>query len=159
MPEPPASHPPGTITVLSLSPAENDHAVLEQTFRECTLTLYPNCRLTLQRSRSLASTVAALREQPIPIVLCDMDEDPEAWQEILRATRDFAAPPSVIVTSRNADDRLWAEMLNAGAFDLLSKPFDQSNVIRILHSAWIHWQNRHGQREAVRELQEPASGV
>jgi hypothetical protein len=28
MPEPPASHPPGTITVLSLSPAENDHAVL-----------------------------------------------------------------------------------------------------------------------------------
>ncbi len=98
--EPPASHPPGTITVLSFSPVENDHTVLEQTFRQSSLTLYPNCRLSLQRSRTLASTIAAAREQSIPIVVCDMDGNPEAWQEILRATRDLPAPPCVIVTSR-----------------------------------------------------------
>ena len=159
MPEPPASHPPGTITVLSYSPAENDHAVLEETFRQSSLTLYPNCRLALHRSRKLASTIVAVREQSIPIVVCDLDGHPEAWQEILRATRELSAPPCVIVTSRNADDRLWADLLNGGAFDLLSKPFDQSNVIRILHSAWVHWQNRHGHHEATRELHEPASGV
>ena len=36
--------------------------------------------------------------------------------------------PCLIVTSRLADDRQWAELLNAGAFDLLAKPFEKSNV-------------------------------
>jgi CheY-like chemotaxis protein len=159
MPEPPASHPPGTITVLSLSPAENDHAALERTFRESSLTLYPNSRLTLQRTRTVASTVAALRLQRIPIVLCDLDGQPGAWSEILRASKDLAAPPCLIVTSQLADDRLWAELLNGGAFDLLSKPFNPSDVIRIVHSAWVHWQNRHGQNDRAPELQEPATGT
>ena len=107
MPELPASHPPGTITVLSLSPAENDHVVLERTFRDSSLTLYPNCRLRLQPSPTLASTLATLRAHRIPIVLCDRDGQPEAWREILKATKDLPAPPCVIVTSRLADDRLW----------------------------------------------------
>src|ERR1700690_3949425 len=42
VPEPSAGHPLGMIAVLSLSPSENDHAVLAQTFRDSSLTLYPN---------------------------------------------------------------------------------------------------------------------
>jgi CheY-like chemotaxis protein len=159
MPEPPPNHSPGTITVLSLSPAENDHAVLEQTFRESSLTLYPNCRLTLQRSRTLASALAALRKHRIPVVLCDRDGQPEAWREILQAGKELSAPPCVIVTSRLADDRLWAELLNDGAFDLLSKPFNKADVIRIVHLAWVHWKNRHGLPDTAGEYTEPASGT
>ena len=159
MSEPPASHTPGTITVLSLSPAENDHAVLARTFRDSSLTLYPNSRLTLRPSPTLASALAALRANRIPIVLCDRDGQPEAWREILKASKDLSAPPCVIVTSRLADDRLWAELVNDGAFDLLFKPFDQSAVIRILHSAWVHWQNRYGLTDNAGEFQAPASGT
>ena len=159
MPEPPANHPPGTITVLSLSMAENDHAVLERTFRDSSLTLYPNCRLTLQRSRTLASALAALRAHRIPIVLCDGDGQPETWRKILQAGKDLPAPPCVIVTSRLADDRLWTELLNDGAFDLLAKPFDKSDVIRIVHSAWVHWRNRYARTETAGEFQEPATGT
>jgi hypothetical protein len=144
VPEPSASHPPGTISVLSLSPSQNDHAVLERTFRSSSLTLYPNCRLTLQPSRTLASTLAVLRTHRIPIVLCDDDAYPEAWREILRACQLLPAPPCVIVTSRLAGDRLWMDLLNEGAFDLLSKPLNPSDVMRIIHSAWVHWQNRYG---------------
>ena len=144
MSDPPASPAPGTITVLSLSPAENDHAVLEQTFKDSSLTLYPNCRLKLQPSPTLASALAVLRSHRVPIVLCDRDAQPEAWREVLQASKSLPAPPCVIVTSRLADDRLWAELLHDGAFDLLAKPFDKSTVIRIVHSAWIHWQNRYG---------------
>jgi CheY-like chemotaxis protein len=158
MPEPPARHPPGTVTVLSFSPAENDHAVLEQAFRESSLTLYPNCRLALLRSPSVAATLASLREQRIPIVLCDRDEQPDAWREILAASRSLATPPCVIVTSVSADDREWTELLNAGAFDLLAKPFDKSNVIRILHSAWVHWQSRYGLTETG-QSEESATGT
>jgi CheY-like chemotaxis protein len=144
VPEPYASHPPGTIAVLSLSPSETDHVVLARTFRGSSLTLYPNCRLTLQPSPTLASTLAALRTHRIPIVLCDDDAYPEAWREILRACKLLPAPPCVIVTSRRAGDGLWMELLGEGAFDLLSKPFDPSDVMRIIHSAWVHWQNRYG---------------
>lgn len=144
LPEPRASHPPGTVRVLSLSPSENDHAVLGRTFRNSSLTLYPNCRVTLQPSPTLASTLALLRTHRIPIVLCDHDAYPDAWREILRACKLLPAPPCVIVTSRLAEDRLWMELLNEGAFDLLSKPFDPSDVMRIIHSAWVHWQNRYG---------------
>jgi CheY-like chemotaxis protein len=144
VPEPCAGHPPGTVAVLSLSPSESDHAVLAQTFRNSSLTLYPNCRLTLQLSPTLASTLAVLRTRRIPIVLCDDDAYPEAWREILGACQLLPAPPCVIVTSRLADDGLWMKLLGEGAFDLLSKPFDPSEVMRIIHSAWVHWQNRYG---------------
>ena len=144
VPERFAGHPPGTIAILSLSPSETDHTVLARTFRNSSLTMYPNYRLTLQPSPTLASTLALLRTQRIPIVLCDDDAYPDAWREILRACRVLPAPPCVIVTSRLAGDGLWMELLGEGAFDLLSKPFDPSEVMRIIHSAWVHWQNRYG---------------
>ncbi len=149
VPEPSAGHPPGMIAVLSLSPSENDHAVLARAFRDSSLTLYPNCRLTLQSSTTIASTLAVLRTHRIPIVLCDDDAYPEAWREILGACKLLPAPPCVIVTSRLAGDRLWMDLLNEGAFDLLSKPFDPSEVMRIIHSAWVHWQNRYGLADVV----------
>jgi len=158
MPEPPDRQPPGTITVLSLSPVESDHTALEQTFRESSLTLYPNCRLALHPSRTLASALAVLRSKRVPIILCDRDEQPEAWREILQACKGLAAPPCLIVTSRQADDREWAELLHAGAFDLLAKPFEKSNVMRIVQSAWVHWQSRYRLIETSEGLIEPATG-
>ncbi len=158
MPELPDRHPPGTITILSVSTAESDHAALEQTFRDSSLTLYPNCRLALHQSRTLASALTVLRRTRIPIVICDRDEQSDAWRQILQATRNLAAPPCLIVTSRLADDRQWAELLNAGAFDLLAKPFEKSNVIRIVQSAWVHWQSRYHLTDTAGDLSEPATG-
>jgi len=147
-PEPRAGDPPGTIYVLSLSQSENDHALLRQTFRESSLTLYPNCRLSLQPSPTPASALATLRTRRIPIVLCDYDADPAACREIMRACTLLPAPPCVIATSRLACDRLWVELLGEGAFDLLSKPYHPSDVMRVLHSAWVRWQNRYGLAES-----------
>ena len=52
-------------------------------------------------------------------------------------------PPLFIVTSRLADERLWAEALNLGAWDVLAKPYDTDEVIRIVSVARQHWQDRH----------------
>ena len=46
-------------------------------------------------------------------------------------------PPLLIVTSRFADERLWAEALNVGAYDVLAKPFERDEVNRVLTSAWV----------------------
>jgi DNA-binding response OmpR family regulator len=55
----------------------------------------------------------------------------------------------LIVTSRLADDRLWAEALNLGAYDVIAKPFEASEVVRIAGLACAHWNQCDAGRAAV----------
>jgi DNA-binding NtrC family response regulator len=59
-------------------------------------------------------------------------------------------PPNLIVTSRLADDELWAEVLNLGGYDVLAQPFDPQEVYRIVFQAW-HEQKRRVQESAERK--------
>lgn len=47
------------------------------------------------------------------------------------------------MTCRVADDSLWAEALNVGAYDVLAKPLDRTEVTRVLSLAWLHWQRQY----------------
>jgi DNA-binding response OmpR family regulator len=55
-------------------------------------------------------------------------------------------PPLLIVTSRLADDRLWTEALNLGAYDVIAKPFDRKEVDRVLNLAWARWSRSNSAR-------------
>ena len=77
------------------------------------------------------------------MVLCERDLAPESWREMLEHLRQMDDPPLLVVISRLADERLWAEALNLGAHDVLAKPFDASEVTRILSLAWLRWRHRH----------------
>jgi hypothetical protein len=45
----------------------------------------------------------------------------------------------VVVTSRLADKRLWAEALNLGCYDVLPQPFDSGELFRVLSQTWRNW--------------------
>jgi DNA-binding response OmpR family regulator len=130
-------------TVLSVSPSGEDGSSLERIFRESDLTLSPKFDWTLLASPSLASSVSILGETPIAIVVCESELLPGTWREVLEHLLLLPDPPLLIVTSRLADERLWAEALNLGAYDVLAKPFNTSEVIRVLNSAWEHWRHRN----------------
>jgi DNA-binding NtrC family response regulator len=130
-------------SVLSVSPNDEDCVFLERIFHESDWTLHTNSTWTLTASTTLASSFSVLRERPTPIVLCECDMFPGTWREMLEHISLFPDPPLLIVTSRLADERLWAEALNLGAYDVLAKPFDSTEVIRIVSLAWQHWQDRH----------------
>jgi hypothetical protein len=51
----------------------------------------------------------------------------------------LSAPPKLIVSSRLADHRLWAEVLNLGGFDLLMTPFENEEVLRVTRAARNNW--------------------
>jgi DNA-binding response OmpR family regulator len=51
-------------------------------------------------------------------------------------------PPLLILSSRLPDERIWSEALNLGAYDILAKPYDPAEVIRIVSLAWQHWLDR-----------------
>ena len=73
------------------------------------------------------------------MVVCDSDSTPQAWKQLLRVYAHSAAAPLVIVASRLADERLWAEALNLGAYDVLAKPFDKVELTRAVCLACAHW--------------------
>lgn len=45
----------------------------------------------------------------------------------------------MIVASRLADERLWAEVLNVGGYDLLVKPFEKDEVAWVVGLAFDQW--------------------
>lgn len=121
-------------TVLSVSPNDEDCASLERIFKS---------GWTVIPSATVASALSVLREIPIPVVICDCDISSGTWAEMLDHISLLPDAPLLVVTSRQADERLWAEALNLGAWDVLAKPFDADEVIRIVGFACQHWRNRH----------------
>jgi len=120
--------------VLFVSPDEKGRASLERIVRS---------QWTVVARATVDSALSVLREIPIPIVICDAQIAPLAWREMLDHIWLLPDPPLLIVTSRLADERLWAEAVNLGAWDVLAKPFDAEEVIRIVSVARQHWRDRH----------------
>lgn len=63
------------------------------------------------------------------VVLCEQKLPDGDWKQVLKEIQDMLDPPMLIVTSRLADDRLWAEVLNLGGYDVLAKPFKAEEVL------------------------------
>jgi DNA-binding response OmpR family regulator len=94
----------------------------------------------LLKADGIRASLAFLKRHEVSVVLCERDLAPEeTWIDILETIRHLPHSPSLIVTSRLADDRLWAEALNLGAWDVLAKPFDPTELLRSVKSAWHHW--------------------
>jgi CheY-like chemotaxis protein len=132
-----------TIPVLSASPIEADHLLLECIFSNHSDWTHPNSNWKLYRRLTLESALAALRENQIPIVICESDLHPGTWKDMLERTKLLPTPPLLIVTSRLADEYLWLEALNLGAYDVVAKPFDSHELTRIVSFAWLYWNDKY----------------
>ena len=124
----------GALKVLYASSTDDDHLSLQA--------IFGHSKWMLFRARDLGSTITLLREHEIAVLLCERDLLPGTWTDVLEHIQRLPNAPSLIVASRLADDRLWAEALNLGAWDVLAKPFDHIEVIRSVKSAWQHWYDK-----------------
>lgn len=113
-------------TALLISPVEQDHSFLRALFNEAGWTLHG------AHSFPEAATVLPV----VRVVLIEDNLPVGNWKEILELVLRAASPARVIVISLHADDRLWAEALNLGAYDVLAKPFNRTEVVRVLNWAW-----------------------
>ena len=136
--------------VLSVSPNDQDCAALKRIFKT---------GWTVVASAGIESIRSALQEMPIPIVIYDCDVSFGSWSQILEQISFLPDPPLFIVTSRLADERLWAEALNLGAWDVLAKPFEADEVIRVVSIAGQRWDNRHGVYNSRTEQRKSATGT
>ncbi|MBZ5594218.1 MAG: hypothetical protein LAP39_18410 [Acidobacteriia bacterium] len=103
----------------------------------------------LQFTHALAETQVVLRACPVVVVLTESRlSDGYSWKDILRELQGMPSPPPLIVADRLADETLWAEVLNLGAYDLLTKPFNAREVLHALTTA-CHFSADQRDRAAV----------
>jgi DNA-binding response OmpR family regulator len=113
---------------LLISPIEQDHKLLQSLFREQGGKLYG--------AGSLESAVKLLRQGVASVAITEKELPGGNWKDVLRTVRHLLSSPLVVVSSLHADDYLWAEALNLGAYDVLTKPFERMEAIRVFNSAW-----------------------
>jgi DNA-binding NtrC family response regulator len=100
--------------------------------------------------------MATLRDNIVPVVLCECDLPDGSWQSFLARVNSLSEQPRFIVTAKLADESLWAEALSLGAYDVLAKPFDAAEVVRVIGFACRSW---HSGRERKRANARLAKGA
>jgi len=119
------------IGVLVVSLVEEDLSFLRGTLLPSNWTIYV--------ASSAAEAEKVLRQTSVPVILCESELPDGNWKVLLAAVAGLRNPPLLVVTSRLADERLWAEVLNLGGYDVLVKPFNSIEVIRSMSLAWQRW--------------------
>lgn len=120
-------------TILLISPFEEDLSALQDIFRDSPWKVHG--------VRTCQEALVLLRENQSPVVICECDLLAGTWRDIWEALTLLDHHPELIVAcGSRASDALWAEVLSRGAYDLLLKPFDAGEVLRIVRLAWEHWE-------------------
>src|SRR5215467_3322502 len=89
-----------TVTVLSVSPIEDDHDTLQEIFRDEYRSGYgEETKWKLVTSLTLKRAVTIMGKNQIPIALCEWDLSPGTWRELLDHTAVMPHAPLVVVTS------------------------------------------------------------
>ncbi len=121
-------HSHSSVKILSVSAAAEDHAALRRLLRGvcCRVAAASTCRTALRR----------LSHGRITIVVCESSLPDGTWRDILNHLGGVEAP-FLIVTSKLADEALWAEVLNLGGFDVIAKPFNAREARHVLETACL----------------------
>ncbi|HLJ14958.1 MAG TPA: response regulator [Bryobacteraceae bacterium] len=114
-------------TLLSVLANEQDYVALES--------IVTAFRWTVRRASGCREARNILRRTNVSVVLCDQNLPDGSWKQMLREIAGLKNAPILIVASTLADEALWAEVLNLGGYDLLSKPFRADEVLRTITSA------------------------
>ena len=69
------------------------------------------------------------------LLVVDAELSDGSWQDLLQLARRSGRTAAAIVCARLGDHRLWAEVLESGAYDLITEPYQQQEVARIVEAA------------------------
>jgi len=91
--------------------------------------------LVMEQVGTLEQARKQLHQGDYQIILTEAILPDGDWLGALHLARQYPGGINVIVTDPQADARFWAEALNLGAYDLLTQPFYEPEVRRILYNA------------------------
>jgi len=122
------------VKVLLISPFDEDHQHLSDILK--------HSNWQQHSARTKRESFEYLQENVTPVVICESELPDGNWQDVLSQFGRMQCPPLLVVTSRMADDRLWSEVLNLGAYNVLAKPLNMREVFHVVGLAWLSWKRR-----------------
>ena len=129
-----AEEPIANSTILAVFSAREDRTSLAN--------IFAHSNWKLRFTRTLPQTQTALSKSPVGVVISESClSDGRCWRELLVELQKMKYPPPLIVADRLADERLWAELLNLGGYDLLATPFDTKEVLHAVGTACRRYEN------------------
>lgn len=135
--------PEAVVSALAVSNHGDDLAFLRGVFGDANWTLH--------EAPTLTDGLILMKRRVLDLVITDRDVPEGGWRRMLDALKALPAPLPLIVTSRLADDYVWAEVLNEGGYDVLAQPFDREEVVRVISAATRHNNNAgyHARRKPL----------
>jgi DNA-binding NtrC family response regulator len=121
------------ITVLAVNLSHEDLGSLKG--------IFSHSRWRLYQANSCAEAISFLDLYFIPVVISEENLPDGTWRDLLAHGASLPNPRKLIVASHFADDRLWAEALNLGAYDVLALPFRAAEVFHSVSLAWRRWKD------------------
>ena len=129
------------VNVLLISPFDEDHRDLRDILK--------HSKWQQHGARTQSEACEFLRANVTPVVICEGLLPDGTWQDVLSQFGRMPRPPLLVVTSRMADDRLWSEALNLGAYNVLAKPLNAKEVFHVAGLAWLSWMEKWERRQVL----------
>jgi DNA-binding NtrC family response regulator len=121
------------LTTLLVSPSSGEHAALGS--------IFSRSNWNLRSASNCQEALTLLAREPIPVVICDRDLPDGSWRTLLENTHTLRRQSRIIISSHDADDRLSADVLRSGGYDLLTLPWETREVRRVIALAWRSWES------------------
>ena len=127
----PETTPDRVVSVLLVSPCAEDHELLES--------LFAHTFWRLHHALSCAEARSLMGRLPVSVIVTEKSLPDGDWTHMLAAAKSCAAPPKLVGTYRFSESHSVDEMLEAGAYDTLAKPFQDNEVRQVISFAWLKW--------------------
>jgi len=111
-----------------------EHRLIEEILRGSVWKVYCLC--------TCRDAIERVSREHTPVVVCERKLPDGYWTDFHHATSALDMKPEIIVTSKQADARLWAEVLNLGGSDVLGQPLETGEVVASVSAAWRRWNHR-----------------
>lgn len=121
------------ITVLAVTAAADEAVFLD--------TLAGRTRWKIDRARTVAEAAAFMKNNEVAVVLSAAELPDGTWKDVLAGVVAHGRRARVIVLAGRADDHIWSEVLDSGGYDVLTKPFDAMEAVRVISLAWRQWRD------------------
>jgi DNA-binding NtrC family response regulator len=123
------------ISILSVSSDDEDHRSMRAILRHSNWNLFT--------ANTIGETFRFLEDHDVPVMVCERNLVDGSWKDLLKIMAFNERAPRVIVASALADECLWSEVLNLGAYDVLFKPLNASELFRVASGAARSWREQN----------------
>jgi DNA-binding response OmpR family regulator len=121
---------PESIPVLVVSPLKEDHLCFSRILK------HGNWKIVAARTCREADEL--LHKHHFAVVVAEEELPDGNWHDVVRRTSGISNAPAVLVISSKGEYELWADVLENGGYDVLPKPLDSREVMRVIGMAWRH---------------------